>query len=99
MLSDNGKKLAAKRFMHMAALYPYLLQLMEEYVFSPYGVDTCDIKAFSDTIYQNAAKINDYESLCYAIYYAIRFDFVLDEFENDYIKRMFSQFKRFSKYM
>ena len=24
-LSDNGKKLAAKRFMHMAVLYPYLL--------------------------------------------------------------------------
>ena len=84
-LSDNGKKLAAKRFMHMAALHPYLLQLMEEYVFSPYGVDINDIKAFSDTIYQNATKINDYESLCYAIYFAIRFDFVLNGFEIDYI--------------
>ena len=84
-LSDNGKKLAAKRFMHMAALHPYLLQLMEEYVFSPYGVDINDIKAFSDTIYQNATKKNDYESLCYAIYFAIRFDFVLNGFEIDYI--------------
>ena len=26
-LSNNGKKLAAKRFMHMAALYPYLLSI------------------------------------------------------------------------
>ena len=85
-LTNNGKKLAAKRFMHMAALYPYLLLIMEEFVFKPYGVDTSAIKAFSDSIYQNATKINDYESLCYAIYYAIRFGFVLDEFENNHIE-------------
>ncbi len=85
-LSDNGKKLAAKRFMHMAALYPYLLHLMEEYVFTPYGVDTSDIKALSDTIYRDAVNLNDYESLCYSIYFAVRFDFLLDEFENDYTR-------------
>lgn len=83
-LSDNGKKLAAKRFMHMAALYPYLLHLMEKYVFTPLRVDKRDIKALSDTIYRNAANQNDYESLCYSIYFAVRYDFVLDEFEHDY---------------
>lgn len=85
-LSDNGKNLAAKRFMHMAALYPYLLYLMEEYVFTPYGVDVSDIKILSDTIYRDAVNLNDYESLCYSIYFAIRFDFVLAELENDYIR-------------
>ena len=59
---------------------------MEEYVFIPYEVDTNRIKALSDTIYRDAVNQNDYESICYSIYYAIRFDFVLDEFENDYIK-------------
>lgn len=85
-LSENGKKLAAKRFMHMAVLYPYLLHLMEDFVFTPYGVDANSIKVFSDTIYQNAVKINDYESLCYSIYFAIRFGFLLDKFESDYVK-------------
>ena len=83
-LSTNGKKLAAKRFMHMAVLYPYLLHLMEEYVFIPYGVDKSEIKALSDTIYREAVNQNDYESLCYSIYFAIRFNFVLDQFEKDY---------------
>lgn len=82
-LSGNGKKLAAKRFMHMAALYPYLLHLMEEYVFTPYGVDASDIKKLSDTIYRDGVNLNDYESLCYAIYFAVRFDFVLENFESD----------------
>lgn len=85
-LSGNGKKLAAKRFMHMAVLYPYLLYLMEEYVFTPYGVNASDIKALSNTILRDAIKVNDYESLCYSIYFAIRFGFVLDAFEDDYAK-------------
>lgn len=85
-LSINGKKLAAKRFIHMAVLYPYLLHLMEEYVFIPYGVDPIEIKVLSDMIYRDAINTNDYESLCYSIYYAVRFDFVLDAFESDYIK-------------
>ena len=84
-LSGNGKRLAAKRFMHMATLYPYLLHLMEEYVFTPYGVDTSDIKALSDTIYRDAVKLNDYESLCYSIFFAVRYGFVLEAFESNYI--------------
>lgn len=81
-LSTNGKKLAAKRFMHMAVLYPYLLHLMEDYVFEPYGVSPNDIKELSDTIYRDAKLLNDYESLCYSIYFAIRFNFSLDKFSN-----------------
>lgn len=84
-LSNNGKKLAAKRLMHMAAMYPYLLHLMEEYVFTPYGVDTNDIKVLANTIYREAVNQNDYESLCYSIYFAIRFGFELYEFKNNYI--------------
>ena len=83
-ISENGEKLAAKRFMHMAVLYPYLLHLMEEYVFEPYKVEKNQIKTFVDTIYKDAIRINDYESLCYAIYFAMRYDFVLDAFETDY---------------
>ena len=70
--------------MHLAILYPYLLPLMEEFVFEPYKVDKEEIKRFSDAIYQDAVKINDYESLCYAIYFAIKFDFELDAFDNDW---------------
>ncbi len=83
-ITPNGQKQAAKRFMHMAILYPYLLHLMEDYVFTPYKVDKIEIKAFSDTIYQDAKKTNNYESICYAIYFALRYDFVLDAFEKDY---------------
>lgn len=86
-LSDNAKKLASKRFIHMAALYPYLLHLMEEYVFTPYSVGADEIKVLSDTIYKDAKRVNDYESICYTIYFALRYDFLLDELDRDYVMR------------
>ena len=55
-------------------------------MFTPYDVDASDIKVLSDTVYRNAVNQNDYESLCYSIYFAIRFDFVLEEFENNYYR-------------
>ena len=82
-LSIAGKKLAAKRFMHLGVIYPYLLHLMEEFVFKPYNVKTCDIKTFSDAIYRDAIKQNDYESMCYSIYFALQFGFDLDEFQQN----------------
>lgn len=84
-LSGNAKKLASKRFIHMAALYPYLLHLMEEYVFSPYNVGAEEIKALSDTIYREAKRVNDYESICYIIYFALRYNFFLKELDLEYV--------------
>ncbi len=84
-LSDNAKKQASKRFLHMAALYPYLLHLMDEYVFNPYNVSPEEIKAFSNTIYKNAKRINDYESICYIVYFALKYDFWLDELDIPYV--------------
>lgn len=84
-LSDNAKILASKRFIHMAALYPYLLHLMEGYVFTPYGVGADEIKVLADSIYKKAKRINDHESICYAIYFALRYDFFLNELDRDYI--------------
>ena len=82
-LTDNAKRLAARRIIHISALNPYLLHLMEEYVFRPYEVSIDDIKRLSDTIYKNAKRVNDFESICYAIYFAIIFDFELEELDTD----------------
>lgn len=85
-LTVSAQRLAAKRFIHLSLLNPYLLHLMEEYVFIPYKVSKNDIKELSERILHDAVKLNDHESLCYAIYFAIRFKFSLDEFDKNYIK-------------
>ena len=41
----------------------------------------------ADTIYRDAQRINDYESICYTIYFALKYDFLLDELDRDYVIR------------
>ncbi len=86
-LSDHAKKLIAKRLMHLAVLYPYLLQLMEEYVFKPCGVENEEIRIFAETIYTEALRINNHEAICYAIYYGLKYDFDLSINLDDLIKK------------
>ena len=84
-LTTNAKKFGAKRIMHMALIYQYLLQLMEDYVFRPLSVDIEQIKDFSDSLYNDAVKINNYEAICYAIYYSLRYGFKLQTLSIEWV--------------
>ena len=74
-LTDNAKMHASKRIMHLAVLNPYLLQLMDDYVFKAYGVDKDDIRTFTDAIYSEGERIHNHEAISYAFYYALKHDF------------------------
>lgn len=83
-LTNNAKRLAAKRFIHLVSVYPYLLHLAEEYIFQPFEVDIQSIKALSETIFTEGRAQNNYESMSYAIYFAIRYNFTLFPFDTNY---------------
>ena len=71
--------------MHLAVVYPYLLQLMEEYVFHVYGVDSASIKSFSDAVYQEAKKVNNYEAISFCVYYSLKYRFQLNELDCEWV--------------
>lgn len=80
-LTENARVFCAKYAMHLALLYPYLLSLMEPYVFVPYKVDTVRIHEFSEKVWSNAELTNNHEAYCYAIYYSVKYGFELDGFD------------------
>lgn len=84
-LTKNAKKCGAQRIMHLAVMYPYLLQLMEEYVFKPYNVPADEIKVLADTIYSEAKIIHNYEAIGYAIYFSLKHGFDLAELDIDWV--------------
>ncbi|WP_308683227.1 hypothetical protein [Stomatobaculum longum] len=61
--------------MHFAAIYPYLIPLLDEYVFKPFTASKADIERFSDIIFDNAKKTKNYEALIYAIFFSLKYDF------------------------
>ena len=84
-LTANAKKLAAQRIMHMSDVYPYLVQLMEESVFKPFGVSLAEIKAYSDALYTDSKVSHNYEAISFAIYFSLKHGFTLNELDIDWV--------------
>lgn len=84
-LTENAKKLAAQRIMHISDVYPYLVQLMEDYVFAPFGVGQAEMKAYADAIYTDAKSSHNYEAISYAVYFSLKHDFTLNELDINWV--------------
>lgn len=84
-LTDSAKRLAAQRIMHMSDIYPYLIQLMDDSVFAPFGVKLSQIKAYADAIYADSLASHNYEAISYAIFFSIKYGFSLDVLDIDWV--------------
>lgn len=84
-LTENAKKLASQRIMHMSDIYPYLVQLMDDSVFRPFNVSAAEIKAYSDALYSDSKASHNYEAISYAIYFSLKYGFTLKELNIDWV--------------
>ena len=75
-----------KTIFHLAVIYPYLVSLLEEYVFKPFGVETTVISKMSVQLYKEGIKLKNYEQVCYALYYANKYEFEIEELDFDVAK-------------
>ena len=70
-LTGNATKYCLQTLQHFAVIYPYLIPLLDDYVFKPFGAKREDIEKFANIIYEAALKENNYEALTYAIYFRL----------------------------
>ncbi len=78
-LSANAKAYFIKTISHLAVIYPYIISLLEDYVFIPFGVDKQTIQTIANLIYAEGISSKNYETICYALYYSIKYGFVIDD--------------------
>ena len=74
-LSQNAISYYLKTIHHLVIIFPYLLPVLEDYVFIPFKVDSLQIKKIARDILLDGIKFKRYEQLSYAIYYALKYDF------------------------
>lgn len=75
--TDNAIKIYVRQCMHFGILYPYLLSLMDEYVFIKFNVLKEDIEKFAVAVYDNSKRICNYEGMMYALFWAIKYEILL----------------------
>ena len=59
----------------MCLIYPYLIPLLEEYVFLPFSVQKDSIEKLTQKIYELGCQAKNFEAVCYAIYFSIKYKF------------------------
>lgn len=76
-----------KTIFHLAIIYPYLIPLLEENIFNVFKVESKRISEFSALIYTEGMKNNNFEAVSYAIYYALKYRFVIEKLDFTKIRK------------
>lgn len=72
-LSKSAKDYYIKNILHLSILFPYLIPLLDSYIFEKQNVQEDIIEEFSNLIFQDGLKTNNYEMLCYALFFALKY--------------------------
>ena len=74
-LTPNAQEYCVKTIFHLCLIYPYLIPLLDKYVFLPFSVRKDCIENITQNIYELGRKTKNFEAICYAIYFAIKYKF------------------------
>jgi len=78
-VTDNAKAYISKTAMNLCVIYPYLISLLDVFVFTPFNVDIESIALFSNIMLESSLRIRNYEAASYCVYFAIKYGFTLDD--------------------
>lgn len=83
-LTKNAKEYAVRKVLSIVVLYPYLVTILDKHVFSVCCKEcpTCDfIRDFANIIYNNGFDTRNYEQSSYALFFAIKYNFELENID------------------
>lgn len=85
-LTDNAVNYLVKTVLHLSIIYPYLIPMLEENIFKRFKVETQVIRDYSILIYKEGMVNNNFEEVSYAIYYSLKYNFVIDGINFDDVR-------------
>lgn len=72
-MEDSARKYFVNIVCHLIIIRPYLISLVDPYVFAKNNIDEDRIRAVSTAIYKTGIKTRNYEAVWYAIYFCIKY--------------------------
>ncbi|UCZ53467.1 RNA-directed DNA polymerase [Bacillus shivajii] len=80
-LTKNAIDYFVKNVFHISIIYPYLVPLLEDNVFNAFKVNIKQIMEYSHLLYKEGLQANNFEEVSYAIYFALKYNFVFDHLD------------------
>lgn len=84
-MTKNAQQYFRKTILHLAIIYPYLIPLLDEYVFVPYETPIESISQFANIIFSSSVIVENYEAMIYAIYFALKYNFDIKKLKVDWV--------------
>lgn len=84
--TKNATQLYIKTIFHLALLYPYVVPLLDRYIFSIFEVDKSEIQSISEKIFTQGISNKNYEQVCFSLYFSLKYNFTLISSNDEFIK-------------
>ena len=85
-MTDNARAYYINSVFHLTAIFPYLVRLLDDYVFNAFSVDIKQIEYISELVYNMGIKTRNYEITSYSLYFAIKYGFTINSHSFDNAK-------------
>ena len=80
-LTNNAQSFLAKRIISLSLLYPYIVPLLDLYIFSSCSINRNQIKDYLEIIFSHYFDVDNFEAVSYVLFYATKYDVVIDGFD------------------
>ena len=77
-LKSSAKHYLARTGSHLLYLYPYLINLADDYIFHPANMTPGQISYISNLLFDKSMRERDFLSCCYALFIAFIYEFSID---------------------
>lgn len=84
--SPRAREYCVKTMCNLAIIYPYLVPIMDQYVFTVFKAAVKDIEAFANALLADSMRRGNYEGISYALYFALKYNFMIAIDVNSIIK-------------
>jgi len=86
-LGKNALRYYINQVHHLLLSYPYLVHLMEEFVFEKYKIEKSEIKEIAQNLYDIGINKKLYEACSFPVFWSIKYNFDLEkEFVRDSLR-------------
>ena len=82
-MTDDARGYYVEYMMHLAILYPYLYQFIDESLFQACNVGFGEIAEFSRQMYKHGLKVRNREEVIYSLYFAVKYNFRVPDFSEE----------------
>jgi hypothetical protein len=78
-MTQNAKDYFIKTVHHLVLLYPYLVSLVDNKIFTIFSIDKSEIEKIAKDLFHLGESKKLYEAMSYALFFSLKYNFLLTE--------------------